>query len=128
MSEERFLAQIKARLRLVPARTWDDIFLVVAIFLIALASFGIGRLSVLYEVKEPLRIEYPEGQGAAVTSAAVDITAENGSYVASLSGSRYHLPWCSGAQNIKEENKIWFATKEEAEIAGYTPATNCPGI
>jgi len=49
-------------------------------------------------------------------------------YVVSKNGARYHYPWCSGAQSIKEENKIWFDTKEEAEAAGYTPAANCKGL
>lgn len=49
-------------------------------------------------------------------------------YVASKTGTKYHLPTCAGAKQIKEENKVWFSTKEEAEAAGYTPATNCKGI
>ncbi|MBI4086620.1 hypothetical protein HY416_01410 [Candidatus Kaiserbacteria bacterium] len=49
-------------------------------------------------------------------------------YVGSKNGSKYHLPWCSGAARIAEENKIWFSSKEEAEAAGYTPAANCKGI
>jgi hypothetical protein len=55
-------------------------------------------------------------------------TVTEGGYVAAKSGTKYHLPWCSGAQRIKEENKIWFKTKAEAEAAGYTPAANCKGI
>ena len=68
---------------------------------------------------------------AASTKAAVDAdpaSAAEGKYVASKSGTKYHLPWCGGAKQIKEANKIWFDTKEEAEAAGYTPATNCKGI
>lgn len=61
--------------------------------------------------------------GVGVTGAAIE-----GAYVASKSGTKYHLPWCSGAQRIKEENKVWFETKEEAEKAGYSPAANCKGI
>ena len=49
-------------------------------------------------------------------------------YVGSKNGTKYHLPTCSGAKNIKEENKVWFASKEEAEGAGYSPASNCKGI
>ena len=56
------------------------------------------------------------------------IEVTEGSYVASKSGTKYHLPWCGGAQRIKEENKVWFKTKEDAEKAGYTPAANCKGI
>lgn len=112
------IQNILQKIKALPSRFWDDLFLVVAIFLIALASFGLGRLSVLYEQKEPIQILYSEEGGEA--------REEN--YIASLSGSRYHLPWCPGAQSIKEENKIWFESEEAAEIAGYTPAANCPGI
>jgi hypothetical protein len=48
--------------------------------------------------------------------------------VASKNGSVYHYIWCPGAKQIKEENKIYFNSKEEAEAAGYRPAKNCPGL
>lgn len=68
-------------------------------------------------------------QAAAVVSASPEPQiAAGGQYVASKKGSKYHLPWCAGAKSILEENKIWFASKEEAEKAGYTPAGNCKGI
>ena len=51
-----------------------------------------------------------------------------GQYVASKKGTKYHLPWCAGAKAMKEENKVWFNSKTEAEAAGYTPAANCKGI
>lgn len=51
-----------------------------------------------------------------------------GEYVASKNGTRYYLPWCGGVSRIKEENKVWFASKEAAEAAGYTPAKNCKGL
>jgi hypothetical protein len=49
-------------------------------------------------------------------------------YVASKSGTKYHLPTCLGARSITEANKVWFSTKAEAEKAGYSPARNCKGI
>lgn len=48
-----------------------------------------------------------------------------GSVVGSKNGSKYHLPRCSGANAIKEENKIWFASESAAQAAGYTRAGNC---
>ncbi|MES2994961.1 MAG: Ada metal-binding domain-containing protein [Patescibacteria group bacterium] len=74
-----------------------------------------------------------EGLPAAVASApaaaATELAAQAaGKYVASKSGSKYHLPTCSGAKRIKEENKVWFDTKEQAAAAGYGPASNCPGL
>jgi len=71
---------------------------------------------------------------AAAAAAAADVPSESasgiaqGSYVASKSGSKYYLPSCGTASRIKEENKVWFSTKAEAEAAGYEPAANCKGL
>lgn len=99
--------------------------------LLSLASFGLGRLSVTYSEQKGIElISSSDNQGAAAAAAGPlgDAPIPNGAYVASRSGSKYHLPWCAGAQSIKEENKIFFNTKEAAEAAGYTPASNCKGI
>jgi hypothetical protein len=48
--------------------------------------------------------------------------------VASRTGKKYHFPWCAGARSIKESNKIWFISEQEARKAGYEPATNCKGL
>ena len=48
--------------------------------------------------------------------------------VASKNGTKYHLPWCPGAKQIKDENKITFISAEEARVQGYTPAANCPEL
>jgi len=108
------------------------------IVLVALLSFGLGRLSALYGGGEGIEIVYPEStQGGAAILAVRDGPSPNplppppeggGYYVASKTGAKYHLPWCSGARSIKEENKIYFSSKEEAETAGYQPAGNCRGI
>lgn len=55
-------------------------------------------------------------------------SGRQGIYVGSRSGTTYHLPWCSGALRIREENKIWFTSRQEAETSGYRPAKNCKGI
>lgn len=48
--------------------------------------------------------------------------------VASKNGTKYHYPWCSGAKQISDKNKITFNSIEEARKAGYTPASNCKGL
>lgn len=53
---------------------------------------------------------------------------EGGEVVASKSGTKYYFPWCGTAKRIKEENKVWFASRAEAEAAGYEPAANCKGL
>ncbi len=55
----------------------------------------------------------------------VEALATSGIYVASKNGQYYYLPECSGVSRIKEENKVWFQTKEEAEAKGFKPSTTC---
>jgi hypothetical protein len=115
-----------------------DLLAAAAVFLVGLGSFGLGQLSVLVPEKKPIRFEEwtplskemgfsgGEKKGDGVSDARYG-TSE-GTFVGSRSGKSYHYPWCPGAQQIKEENKIWFGTKEEAEKAGYKPALNCPDL
>ncbi|MFH1608762.1 MAG: hypothetical protein ABH951_01935, partial [Patescibacteria group bacterium] len=56
------------------------------------------------------------------------LSNDEGLLVGSKNGTKYHYPWCSGALRIKEENKVWFNSMEEARQAGYTPAANCKGL
>lgn len=113
-----------------------DLFVAAVIFFVGLSSFGLGRLSVIWPQKEPITIENHESrvmnhgdEGAQGNDKAASILRSvNGRYVASKSGKYYHYPWCPGAQKIKEANKIWFDTKEEAKKAGYKPAGNCSGL
>lgn len=115
--------------------TQRNAFLTIFVILVASASFGFGRLSGLETVKKSVEIEFPKGQEAAV-GAAFATTSEqvktapktSGKYVASKNGTKYHLIACASAKNISEKNKVWFDTKQEAETAGYAPATNCKGI
>lgn len=102
-----------------------DLILAAMIILVALISFGLGRLSRIGESRVPITIE-----NLSTTTQIEKITDNKiiGNFVASKNGTKYHYPWCSGAQSIKEENKIWFSTAEEAQKAGYEPASNCKGL
>lgn len=50
---------------------------------------------------------------------------KDGSVVASIHSDKFHFERCSSASRIKEENKIYFASAEEAIQAGFTLAGNC---
>lgn len=43
-------------------------------------------------------------------------------FVGSVNSNLFHDPTCSTSKRIKEENKIWFASQEEAGAAGYSPS------
>ncbi len=117
-----------------------DVLLSVLIIVVSLTSFLLGRVSMTENITtieqktEVFDIEASVGslqilkESVQETNVATDTKNEEGGYVASKSGTKYHLPWCGSARQIKEENKIWFKTKAEAEAQGYTPASNCKGI
>ena len=109
----------------------EQTFLAVLLCLTGIISFFLGRSSVETSLALPTGqqnkaeiifvdapVEPPEaGVGEAVVEAMTIIASRN--------GTKYHLPTCSGAKSIKEENKIYFNSIEEAKAAGYTPAANC---
>ena len=115
----------------------SDIVLVSGVILIALISFGAGRLTGLEINKESIIIEdpaptasiqeslnnnqeniKPEGQSSNISS------AQEGKFVGSINSDKYHWPWCPFAKNIKPENQIWFNSEAEAQAAGYKPDSN----
>lgn len=101
--------------------------------LIAFLSFGLGWLSKIESQKTPVTVEYsfealPESMRGSSVNFTEEISKEIGVVLGSINGSVYHLPWCPGAKQINEENKVWFETREEAEQLGYSPAKNCKGL
>lgn len=110
-----------------------DTFINLGLILLAvLAAYGLGRLH-YYEgnTSVPVKIINPVKQEQITVPEVKGVSAElesQGEVVASKSGTKYHYPWCSGAKQISEKNKITFPSIEEARKAGYTPATNCKGL
>ncbi len=123
--------------------TFEPVFVSLLLCLVAILAFYLGRISVntassdkgvtLVATTSLIR---SNSQAATITNSdtgvtpAVDATANTsqGAFVASKSGTKYHLTTCPGAKQIKPDNKIYFATRDEAEAAGYSKASNCPGL
>jgi hypothetical protein len=112
----------------------DDWFIILTVILVALISFGIGRLTtpqsepVLIKNLEKASIEDLNVEQSSSVPTGVGTTEDKGRVVGSKNSDKYHLPDCPGAKQISEQNKIWFNSIEEAEKAGYKPAANCPGL
>ena len=117
----------------------DDIYIIITIILVGMASFGLGKLSSYEKNKVPISIlKTQDAMFATVlatqeektnTPAQTGLSAQaGGEVVASKSGTKYYYPWCTGVSKIKEENKVWFKSIENAKLAGLTPASNCIGL
>ncbi len=72
--------------------------------------------------------ERPRQSAATVESASTVAPAPaaalrlQGAFVASANGEKYYFPDCTEVRRIKEENKIWFDSAEEARASGYEPS------
>ncbi len=109
---------------------------------LALIGIEIGYIMGVRMIRTPITItDFPQVQQTRIKSPkelntkakSIEIGSEiapnqSKTYVASKTGTKYHLPTCIGARSIKEENKVWFTTRMDAEQAGYTPAGNCKGM
>ena len=96
---------------------------------------GLGQLWGVYSSRPPVKITTPEisqsNQATNTTQSQQTVKPagkSTGKYVGSKNGRKYHLATCASAARIKDENKVWFDSKEQAAAAGYAPAANCPGI
>jgi hypothetical protein len=126
-----------------------DVYAICTILFVGITSYLLGTLSMIQAMRPPVTIEELISSGSFATKAqnqpsttprepSVDTKdtrpgntapkALTGMYVGSRTSDKYHLPTCLGAKSIRDENKVWFASKIEAENAGYTPAGNCKGI
>lgn len=105
-----------------------DILIVIIVILVGLGSFELGRLSKEHQ-NSGIKIEYlnedlikPENQPANVIRA---VESTNKTFFASNKGSKYYSIGCSAGKTLKQENRIYFATREEAEGAGYELSSLC---
>lgn len=63
----------------------------------------------------------------ALALSALTLLAQTASspFVGNKEAKVFHVPSCKLVLKIKPENKVGFASKEEAEKAGYTPCKIC---
>lgn len=116
------IPEIQLKIKNILADLVGEWGLIGIVFLVGLASFGLGRLSALEEAKPVVSVQ------EAPQEAKAKGMAPGGLIVASRKGSAYHYPWCAGAQTMAETNKVWFPSEAGAKAAGYSPAKNCKGL
>ncbi|OGI84753.1 hypothetical protein A3F97_03300 [Candidatus Nomurabacteria bacterium RIFCSPLOWO2_12_FULL_41_10] len=114
-----------------------DILIVIIVILTGLGSFELGRLS-----KEAnssgIKIEYGDQQEANAISSIEPISAtfnnsqtnniisnSGKNFFASSRGTKYYSLGCSAGKTIKQENRVYFTTGEEAQRAGYMLSASC---
>ncbi len=135
--------QLMQKIKLfVESQRGKDILTVMILILVGIGSFELGRLS-KESNSSGIKIEYmgqEETLGKnlsanvlqavkfaepATNSSASTTNSSTKNFFASSRGSRYYPIGCSAGKTIKMENRVYFATREEAEQAGYTLSSSC---
>ncbi|MBR6530859.1 MAG: DNA/RNA non-specific endonuclease [Clostridia bacterium] len=87
---------------------------------------GVDFAVFCYNVQPGIVIDYATGESRLDESADSSDDGERRSYVLNTSSKKFHLPSCSGATSISEENrKEETGEREELIRRGYTPCGSC---
>lgn len=134
MSINHFFNKIKSNLG-IDTKTIVFIFVIVGV---GVSAFGLGELSArqrlgLMAKSDSSFISKDDNSNLESDIQIIDLENDKNNnsisgekmYVASKNGKLYYRIGCSGAGRIKEENKIYFKTKEDAEKFGYTLSSSC---
>jgi len=109
----------------------DAVFYALLVVSIAIVAFLLGRNSMSQSHPQPAGVLVSQQAPLVVRESEQRVrVSEDGDtgVIASRSGTKYHLPTCPGAKQIKESNKISFSSIEQAKAAGYSAAANCDGL
>lgn len=120
--------------------TGKDLLILFIIILVGLGSFQLGRLSKI-DIKPNIGIDYPDQTAQALQ--AVDsinqekeekiaesyeykgVNLDGRNFFASSRGTKYYPFGCSAGKSIKQENRVYFDTEEQAKAKGYTKSSSC---
>ena len=120
MSINDFMNKIKGKID-IDRTTLLCLFVIV---LVGFCSFGLGRLSVSNEEDEKV-LSGQDNNASLIEKEIGDSSFKERMYVASKNGKLYYTKDCNGAKRIAQKNEVWFATKEDAEQAGYSFSASC---
>jgi hypothetical protein len=106
----------------------DAIFYALLVISVAAVAFLLGRNSMVSIPPQSAGVQISQQTASANEQKPTAYPKAGIAVVVSRSGTKYHLPSCPGAKQIKTSNKITFSTIEEAKAAGYSAAANCEGL
>lgn len=89
-----------------------------------ITTYRTDMLGTVVAVSDGNSIEfYYDNEDYNVATAKADVSTA--SYIGNKNSKKFHLSTCSGARDIKEENKVTFDSREEAVNNNYTPCKTC---
>lgn len=101
------------------------IFVCCCIAVCSAAGFAMSAAPSVKAAVSAVHVTVSPVEGTPVPLETVSPAQAQGAYTASNASDKFHLPSCSSAARISEDNRLWFSSREEAVAAGYTPCGRC---
>lgn len=94
---------------------------------------GIEFCVYCYNVQPGIEIDYATGESRQVSSVEASpsvttlpqTTAPSVTYIGNQNSHIFHYDWCESVSKMKDKNKVYFSSREEAVNAGYKPCQRC---
>jgi hypothetical protein len=102
----------------------DKIILFIGFALVAILSFGMGKLSEAYRPPMPIVFKNAPDCPTILANAVnapgtVDAAKTEGKIIGNKNSKIYHIPGSASYNKISPENRVYFDTEADAEKAGY---------
>ena len=105
--------------------TRKDVYTALVIIFVGLASFCLGALWQKDRSQPDITITNADIAGDTSPSTGSGQGSTTDAYVGSYTSKIYRLTTCPGVSAINPDNRVYFASQEDAQAAGYIPAKNC---
>lgn len=107
----------------------DKIILGIGFILVAVLSFGAGKLSEVSRPDSPIIFqEAPKCESASGNNtenkSETTATVNQGKIIGNKNSLIYHIPGGGSYNKVSETNRVYFNSEEEAQKAGYRKAKN----
>lgn len=107
------------------AKNEDKIILGIGFILVAILSFGAGKLSEVSRPGSPIIFqEAPKCESSTGNKTAEAAIVSQGKIIGNKNSLIYHVPGGGSYNKVSEANRVYFASEEEAQKAGYRKAKN----
>lgn len=113
------------KIKIIIDQNKETLVYIIIIIFVGISSFLIGRISIETPKGDKNEINYNLIDKDNINDDSSNPILENKNYVASKNGKMYYPINCGLVSRIKEENKVWFGTREEAEKSGFIASSSC---
>ncbi len=113
----------------------EDVFMSLLVIVVAVSSFFLGVRSISPQEQKPVftfsdideqtKKALSENENNGNLNLHEQASGKGTAIFGSKNGRKYYFSWCSGASRVKLENRVYYASEQEAQQSGRSIAAGC---